>query len=48
MYPTTEGILESSLYVVEVARLAQFYEKIFEFRVISDFGEPRDPGQRSW
>jgi catechol 2,3-dioxygenase-like lactoylglutathione lyase family enzyme len=39
MYPTTEGILESSLYVAEVARSAQFYEKIFGFRVISDFGE---------
>ena len=24
MYPTTEGILESSLYVAEVARSAQF------------------------
>jgi catechol 2,3-dioxygenase-like lactoylglutathione lyase family enzyme len=39
MHPNTEGILESSLYVADVARSAGFYEKIFEFQVISDFGE---------
>jgi catechol 2,3-dioxygenase-like lactoylglutathione lyase family enzyme len=39
MRPNTEGILESSLYVGEVARSVQFYEKMFGFRVISDFGE---------
>ena len=39
MHPKTEGILESSLYVDDVARSVQFYEKIFGFRVISDFGE---------
>ena len=39
MQPKTEGILESSLYVDETARAARFYEKIFGFRVISDFGE---------
>jgi catechol 2,3-dioxygenase-like lactoylglutathione lyase family enzyme len=39
MRPKTEGILESSLYVSNLARSAQFYEKIFGFRVISDFGE---------
>jgi catechol 2,3-dioxygenase-like lactoylglutathione lyase family enzyme len=39
MHPNTEGILESSLYVTDVARSAQFYEKIFGFQVISDFGE---------
>jgi len=39
MPPTTNGILESSLYVDDVARSAQFYEKIFGFRVINDFGE---------
>ena len=39
MHPNTEGILESSLYVDDVASSAQFYEKIFGFRVISDFGE---------
>ena len=39
MRPRTEGILESSLYVDDVAGSAQFYEKIFGFQVISDFGE---------
>ena len=39
MFPKTDGILESSLYVADVTRSAQFYEKIFGFRVISDFGE---------
>jgi len=39
MQLTTHGILESSLYVTDVARSAQFYEKIFRFAVISDFGE---------
>jgi catechol 2,3-dioxygenase-like lactoylglutathione lyase family enzyme len=38
MRPMTEGILESSLYVSDVPRSAQFYKKIFGFRVISDFG----------
>ena len=38
MHPKTEGILESSLYVDDVAGAAQFYEKIFGFRIISDFG----------
>jgi catechol 2,3-dioxygenase-like lactoylglutathione lyase family enzyme len=39
MHPKAEGILESSLYVTDVARSARFYEKIFGFHVISDFGE---------
>ena len=39
MHPKTEGILESSLYVDDVAGSARFYERIFGFRVISDFGE---------
>ncbi len=39
MHPKSEGILESSLYVSDVARSARFYEKIFGFRMISDFGE---------
>jgi catechol 2,3-dioxygenase-like lactoylglutathione lyase family enzyme len=39
MLPNTEGILESSLYVTDVAGSARFYEKIFGFQVISDFGE---------
>lgn len=38
MHPKTQGILESSLYVDDVARSARFYERIFGFRVISDFG----------
>ena len=38
MAPKIQGILESSLYVADVARSAHFYEKIFGFRVISDFG----------
>ena len=37
MPPKTEGILESSLYVDDVARSVQFYQRIFGFRVISDF-----------
>ena len=39
MPPTSEGVLESSLYVNDVAGSARFYEKIFGFRMISDFGE---------
>ena len=36
--PTTDGILESSLYVDDPAASARFYQRIFGFRVISDFG----------
>ena len=39
MHPNSEGILESSLYVADVDASARFYEKIFGFCVISDFGE---------
>jgi len=39
MPPKTQGILESSLYVADVPHSARFYEKLFGFRVISDFGE---------
>jgi catechol 2,3-dioxygenase-like lactoylglutathione lyase family enzyme len=39
MQPKSEGILESSLYVKDVTASARFYEKIFGFMVISDFGE---------
>ena len=39
MIPKSEGVLESSLYVNDVAGSARFYEKIFGFRMISDFGE---------
>ena len=38
MPPLAEGVLETSLYVDDVARSARFYETIFGFRVISDFG----------
>jgi catechol 2,3-dioxygenase-like lactoylglutathione lyase family enzyme len=38
MRPKTDGLLESSLYVEDVAISTQFYEKIFGFRVISNFG----------
>ena len=37
--PKSGGILESSLYVKDVQASARFYEKIFGFRLISDFGE---------
>jgi catechol 2,3-dioxygenase-like lactoylglutathione lyase family enzyme len=39
MHPRSDGLLESSLYVQDVARSARFYEKIFGFRIINDFGE---------
>jgi catechol 2,3-dioxygenase-like lactoylglutathione lyase family enzyme len=37
--PKTDGILESSLYVSDVLRSLRFYQEIFDFPVISDFGE---------
>jgi catechol 2,3-dioxygenase-like lactoylglutathione lyase family enzyme len=39
MPPGTCGILESSLYVDDLPRSVRFYQEIFGFRVISDFGE---------
>jgi catechol-2,3-dioxygenase len=39
MRPKTDGILESSLHVCDVARSVRFYEEIFGFRVISEFGD---------
>ena len=36
--PKTDGILESSLYVADLAASIRFYRHIFGFRVISDFG----------
>jgi catechol 2,3-dioxygenase-like lactoylglutathione lyase family enzyme len=39
MPPKTDGILESSLYVSDVPRSIRFYQEIFGFRVITDFGE---------
>ena len=41
MAPPTDGILETSLYVDDVARSARFYEQIFGFPVISNFGDAR-------
>ncbi len=38
MVPETRGLLESSLYVEDVQVSRRFYEKIFGFRAISDFG----------
>ncbi len=37
MPPATQGLLESSLYVNDVAVSARFYERILGFRVITDF-----------
>ena len=39
MHPKTEGILESSLYVHDVAISARFCEKAFGLAIIGDFGE---------
>ncbi len=39
MCPKTDGILESSLYVSDVPRSVRFYQEIFGFSVISEFGE---------
>jgi len=39
MAPKTGGVLETSLYVSDVPRSIRFYEEIFAFRVISEFGE---------
>ncbi|HSC45936.1 MAG TPA: VOC family protein [Candidatus Acidoferrum sp.] len=39
MIPKLNGILESSLYVSDLPRSVRFYQELFGFRVISDFGE---------
>ena len=39
MPPMTDGILESSLYVSDLARSIRFYQETFGFGVISQFGE---------
>ena len=39
MQPKLDGLLESSLYVADVARSAKFYEKLFGFGIIKHFGE---------
>jgi catechol 2,3-dioxygenase-like lactoylglutathione lyase family enzyme len=38
MRPKTNGILESSLYVSDLARSVHFYQETFGFPLISDFG----------
>ena len=39
MHPKSDGILESSLYVSDLARSVRFYQEAFGFDVISEFGE---------
>jgi catechol 2,3-dioxygenase-like lactoylglutathione lyase family enzyme len=39
MHPKIEGILESALYVSDVARSVRFYQETLGFSVISEFGE---------
>ena len=39
MPPKLDGILESSLYVDDLPRSVRFYQELFGFPVISDFGE---------
>ena len=38
MRPKMDGILESSLYVSDLSRSVRFYEEVFGFSVITDFG----------
>jgi catechol 2,3-dioxygenase-like lactoylglutathione lyase family enzyme len=38
MPPRTNGLLESSLYVDDIAVSAEFYSRLLGFKVISDFG----------
>ncbi len=38
MPPAINGLLESSLYVADVGVSTRFYNKVFGFPVISDFG----------
>ena len=39
MPPTTEGVLETSLYVSDLERSIRFFEETFGFHVICRFGE---------
>jgi catechol 2,3-dioxygenase-like lactoylglutathione lyase family enzyme len=39
MQPKTEGILESSLYVSDVAHSVRFYRETFGFGVMTEFGQ---------
>src|SRR4051812_35945314 len=41
MPPSTNGILETSLYVADIRRSVRFYENLFAFPVISDFPDGR-------
>ncbi|HKD52484.1 MAG TPA: VOC family protein [Candidatus Acidoferrum sp.] len=43
MRPKTDGILESALYVSDIARSVRFYQETFGFSVIIDFGPPCVP-----
>lgn len=38
MGPKSEGIVESALYVSDVGRSVRFYEEVFGFKVIAEFG----------
>src|SRR6266566_4794210 len=38
MPPRIDGLLESSLYVADVAVSAKFYDEVLGFPIISDFG----------
>jgi len=39
MHPKSDGFLESSLYVKDVAASARFYATIFGFPIVNDFGK---------
>jgi catechol 2,3-dioxygenase-like lactoylglutathione lyase family enzyme len=39
MPPRSDGLLESSLYVRDVAASARFYARIFGFSMVNDFGD---------
>jgi catechol 2,3-dioxygenase-like lactoylglutathione lyase family enzyme len=44
--PGVNGVLETSLYVEDVLRAAEFYQRIFGFAVIDDGGEVLSAGSR--
>jgi catechol 2,3-dioxygenase-like lactoylglutathione lyase family enzyme len=39
MPPPTQGLLESCLYVADVASSVRFYQTLFGFRIVKDFGQ---------
>jgi hypothetical protein len=41
MHPKSDGLLDSSLYVLDVSASARIYARIFGFRMVSDFGVVR-------